>query len=551
MIEPKRGFVLRRTRIATAAVAVVVGAALVTACSSSDSSSGGGSGDGSAIINAWSGEPQNPLVPTNTSENTGGRVVDSIFAGLVSYTPEGGVENEVAESIDTTDGQNYTVTLKDGWTFTDGSPVTAKSFVDAWNYGALSTNAQLQGSFFDPIQGYDEVAAENPTVQTMSGLQVVDDKTFTIELKQPEAAFPDRLGFAAYYPLPEVAYADMAAFGENPIGNGPYKFAQEGAWQHNVRIDLVTNPDHDGNRKPANGGISFILYSNLDTAYTDLLSNNVDVLDNVPSSAVTTFETDLPGRTVNQPSASIETFTIPSRLAHFSGEEGVLRRQAISKAINRDQITEQIFNNTRTPAKDYTSPAIEGWTDSLENESNVEYDPEAAKDLWAQADAIAPWTGTFAIAYNSDGGHQEWVDAVTNSIRNTLGIEAQGAPYPTFAQLRTEATNRTIPTAFRSGWQGDYPQQYGFLAQNYQTGGSSNDGDYSNPEFDRLLRESASETDKGKAQDLINQAQAILLNDLPAVPNWYRNAASGWSENVTNVKIGWDGIPIYNQIEKN
>ncbi|NIL75236.1 Oligopeptide-binding protein OppA [Rhodococcus sp. B10] len=523
----------------------------MTACSSSDSSSGGGSGDGSAIVNAWSGEPQNPLVPTNTSENTGGRVVDSIFAGLVSYTPEGGVENEVAESIDTTDGQNYTVTLKDGWTFTDGSPVTAKSFVDAWNYGALSTNAQLQGSFFDPIQGYDEVAAENPTVQTMSGLQVVDDKTFTIQLKQPEAAFPDRLGFAAYYPLPEVAYADMAAFGENPIGNGPYKFAQEGAWQHNVRIDLVTNPDYDGNRKPVNGGINFILYSNLDTAYTDLLSNNVDVLDNVPSSAVTTFETDLPDRTVNQPSASIETFTIPGRLAHFGGEEGVLRRQAISKAINRDQITEQIFNNTRTPAKDFTSPAIEGYTDSLENEGNVEYDPEGAKELWARADAIAPWSGTFAIAYNSDGGHQEWVDAVTNSIRNTLGIEAQGAPYPTFAQLRTEATNRTIPTAFRSGWQGDYPQQYGFLAQNYQTGGSSNDGDYSNPEFDRLLRESASETDKDKAQDLINQAQSILLNDLPAVPNWYRNAASGWSENVSNVQIGWDGIPIYYAIEKN
>lgn len=542
---------MRRTRIAMAAVAVVVGAALVTACSSSDSSSGGGSGDGSAIINAWSGEPQNPLVPTNTSENTGGRVVDSVFAGLVSYTPEGGVENEVAESIDTTDGQNYTVTLKDGWTFTDGTPVTANSFVDAWNYGALSTNAQLQGSFFDPIQGYDEVAAENPTVQTMSGLKVVDDKTFTIELKQPEAAFPDRLGFAAYYPLPEVAYADMAAFGENPIGNGPYKFASDGAWQHNVRIDLITNPDYDGNRKPANGGVSFILYSNLDTAYTDLLSNNVDVLDNVPSSAVTTFETDLPGRTVNQPSASIETFTIPSRLAHFGGEEGVLRRQAISKSINRDQITEQIFNKTRTPAKDYTSPAIEGWTGDLSDVSNVEYDPDGAKALWAQADAIAPWTGTFAIAYNSDGGHQEWVDAVTNSIRNTLGIEAQGAPYPTFAQLRTEATNRTIQTAFRSGWQGDYPQQYGFLAQNYQTGGSSNDGDYSNPEFDRLLRESAGETDKDKAQDLVNQAQEILLNDLPAVPNWYRNAASGWSENVTNVKIGWDGIPIYNEIEKN
>lgn len=228
------------------------------------------------------------------------------------------------------------------------------------------------------------------------------------------------------------------------------------------------------------------MYNSLDTAYTDLLANNVDVLDQVPPSAVTTFESDLPGRTVNQPSATIETFTIPGRLPHFSGEEGMLRRQAISMAINRDQITQQIFNKTRTPALDFTSPAIKGWNDSLTGNSNVKFDPEAAKAAWAKADAIAPWSGSFEIAYNSDGGHQEWVDATANSIRNTLGIDAKGKQYATFAQIRTEATDRTIQSSFRSGWQGDYPQQYGFLAQNYQTGGSSNDGDYSNPEFDRL-----------------------------------------------------------------
>ena len=181
----------------------------------------------------------------------------------------------------------------------------------------------------------------------------------------------------------------------------------------------------------------------------------------------------------------------------------------------------------------------------------MKFDPEAAKAAWAKADAIAPWSGSFEIAYNSDGGHQEWVDATANSIRNTLGIDAKGKQYATFAQIRTEATNRTIQSSFRSGWQGDYPQQYGFLAQNYQTGGSSNDGEYSNPEFDRLLRESAGQTDQAKAQELLDQAQEVLLKDLPAVPTWYRNAASGWSENVSNVTISWNGVPVYEDIEKN
>ncbi|MDH6284399.1 peptide ABC transporter substrate-binding protein [Prescottella agglutinans] len=534
---------MRIARAAAAALVVGLAASVLAACT-------GGTTSGTGIVYAWSGEPQNPLIPTDTSENTGGRVLDALFAGLVSYTADGGTENEVAQSIESADAQHYTVTLAPGWAFTDGTPVTARSFVDAWNYGALSTNAQIQSSFFDPIEGYDEVAAANPTARTMSGLRVLDDRTFTITLKQPESTFPRRLGFAAYYPLPQSAYADIAAFGRHPIGNGPYRFANDDAWQHNVRIDLVANSGYRGNRVAHNAGVTFVLYSNLDTAYTDLLSNNLDVLDGVPASALETYEDDLPGRTVNQPSATIETFTIPERLPHFGGEEGRLRRQAISQAIDRGRITERLFASTRTPARDFTSPAVEGWTPDLPGSEHLDFAPDRARALWAQADAIAPWSGSFQIAYNSDGGHQDWVDAVCNSIRNTLGIDAHGAPYPTFAQLRTEVTGRTIETAFRSGWQADYPQQYGFLAQNYETGGSSNDGGYSNPEFDHLLRASAGATDPVASQQLIDRAQEILLRDLPAVPNWNRNATGAWSEYVTNVRIGWDGVPVYNLIEK-
>src|SRR5690606_13483515 len=134
----------------------------------------------------------------------------------------------------TEDNQTFTITLAEGWTFSDGTPVTSNSFVDAWNYGALLSNAQNSSYFFESIEGY---SAEEDS--ELTGLEVVDERTFTVRLSQPEFDFPQRLGYSAFYPLPESAFEDMEAFGENPVGNGPYKLAEEGAWEHNVQIDVV------------------------------------------------------------------------------------------------------------------------------------------------------------------------------------------------------------------------------------------------------------------------------------------------------------------------
>ena len=68
---------------------------------------------------------------------------------------------------------------------------------------------------------------------------------FTVRLKGPTIDFKLRLGFSPFYPLPDAALKDMAAFGRHPIGNGPYRLADQPgnpAWQHNVKLDLVTNP---------------------------------------------------------------------------------------------------------------------------------------------------------------------------------------------------------------------------------------------------------------------------------------------------------------------
>src|SRR5215469_15435341 len=132
------------------------------------------------VVMVNGGEPPNPLIPTGTNDSLGGRILDRLFAGLVSYDSAGKPSLEVAQSIETTDNVNYRITLKPGWKFTDGSPVTAHSFVDAWNYGALSANAQLQQDFFSPIDGFDEVSGGDPKRTTMSGLRVVNDLEFTV-----------------------------------------------------------------------------------------------------------------------------------------------------------------------------------------------------------------------------------------------------------------------------------------------------------------------------------------------------------------------------------
>jgi oligopeptide transport system substrate-binding protein len=476
-----------RGRLAGFGAFTIASALVLSACG------GGGGGDtdtdtdatdGGAttgIVSVSSGEPQNPLIPTMTNEVYGGLVVKNLFAGLVYYDEEGNIVNEVAESIESEDNVTWTITIQDGWTFTDGSPVTAQSFVDAWNYGALLSNAQNLSYFFEDIAGFSwEEDSE-------LALEVVDDTTFTVEMQAPTADFPVRLGYAAFFPLPESFHDDPEALGENPVGNGPYMLE---AWQHDQLISVVPNPDYDGPRAPQNGGVDFVAYTAEDTAYNDLLGGNLDIITNVPASAFQTFEGELGERAVNQPAAIIQTVTVPEWLEEFQGEAGLLRRQAISHAINREQVTETVFAGTRTPATDFTSPVIPGWSEDIPGSEILSYDADEAKRLWDEAQEMDPLDDyTLQLASNADSDHQPWIDAVCNNIRTVLEIGCEFYPYPTFAEFLDARDAADVPGIFRAGWQADWPAMGNFLGPIFGTGAGSNDGQYSSEEFDAKLDE--------------------------------------------------------------
>ena len=537
---------MRISRIGAITGGLAVATALVlSGCASDSPSTEKPSGDLTAIISVNGSEPQNPLVPANTNETGGGKIIDSIFAGLEYYDAKGAPVLDVAESITTDDAQNYTIKLKKGAKFTNGEAVTSKSFVDAWNWAALASNLANNSYFFEDIVGfsYDEDSE-------LTGLKIVDDQTFTIALKSKLADYPLRLGYSAFDPMPSVAFDDIKAYGENPIGNGPYMLDGDGAWKHNESISLVVNPDYNGGRKPVNGGLKIVFYPTDTAAYADLQGDNLDVIDTIPADSLTSFKTDLGDRAIDQASAVFQSFIIPDRLPHFGGEEGKLRRAAISHAINRQQITDVIFAGLRTPAHDFTSPVIDGYSEDVKGSDVLDFDADKAVDLWKQADAISPWSGSFQIAYNADGGHEPWVTAVTNSIKNVLGIDASGAPYATFAEFRTAISDRTIMTGFRTGWQADYPGLFNFLGPIYATNAGSNDGDYSNPDFDALLKKGNAEDTTDAANKDFQKAQEILFVDLPAIPLWYGTTQGGYSTLVKNVAIDWHGVPLYYLITK-
>jgi oligopeptide transport system substrate-binding protein len=532
----------------TVAVAALSAVALLAAgCGSGDSddtaTSAGAKTGGEITVRGCN--PENPLVPSNTTETCGGNVIDAVFAKLVHYDAETAApKNDIAESIETTDNQNFTVKLKKGYKFHDGTDVLSKNFVDAWNYAAYGPNAQSSGYFMEPIEGFGDLQCAGtanpddpcdgytPKAKELSGLKVVDDTTFTIKTTEKVSNLPVRLGYSAFAPLPDKFFADPAAFGEAPIGAGPYKLD---SWTKEQSIVLSKFADYSGEFGSKLDKVTFKIYQDSDAAYNDVIANNLDVTDEIPASALIDdkYKSDLPDRNAQKESGVIQTVTFaPTNVDPNYADPKI--RQAISMAIDRDTIIKQIFNGTRVPATGWVSPVVDGY--------KAEQCGEYCKFDAAKAKALLDEAGGFkgdkiTLAYNADAAHKEWTEATCNSIKQSLGVECNAVGVVDFATFRSQIGDRKLKGMFRTGWQMDYPSIENFLAPIYKTGASSNDGDYSNPAFDKLLVEGAAATDPAAANAKYQEAEALLAADMPSIPMWYGKATMGWSENVTGVKI--------------
>ena len=246
--------------------------------------------------------PQNALIPGNTSEACGGDIIDAMTSKLVRYNTENAApENDIAESIETTDNKLFTVKLKP-YKFHDGTDVKAKNFVDAWNFTAYGPNGQTGSYFYAPIAGYADVACpdadckEKPKAKTMSGLKVVDDTTFTIQTSEPVSNLPVRLGYSSFAPLPDSFFTDQKAFEAKPIGAGPFKLETKS----NTEYVFTKFAEFSGETKASVDKLTFRVYQDPAAAYADAVAGSLDYIDesNIPQDQFIgdAYQTDFPDR---------------------------------------------------------------------------------------------------------------------------------------------------------------------------------------------------------------------------------------------------------------
>ncbi|WP_026316360.1 peptide ABC transporter substrate-binding protein [Actinokineospora enzanensis] len=535
---------MRRPRWIAVSVLPVALALTIAGCGASGDSggdAGSGSVDPNGALSAFDTEPQHPLVPGNTVETGGGKVVRALFTGLTRYDPlTAESTNAVADKIETTDSKVYTITLKHGWKFHDGTEVKAKNFVDAWNYTAYSPNGQLAASFFEQVQGYEDVhtsdpdgkdgpqQAPTPVAKEMSGLKVLDDYSFQVTLSSPFSVFAIKLGYSAFFPLPDSFFADPKAFESKPIGNGPFSFVSR---KPGTEIKLTRFDGYSGQDKPKFKDLTFKMFQTNEAAYTAVVSGSLDFLDKIPPTGIAggQYKKDLDKRNGSLPYMGNQALMFP---LYDPTYQNVDLRKAISMAINRDEIVNKIFEGTRVAADGWVNPAVPGYAKGQCGEICT-FNPAKAKESLDKSGYHGPIT----LIANADGGHKEWMTAACNSIKNTLGLDCTYQPIPTFGETRTLIDDRKMTGLFRASWIADYPSIENFLSQLYRTNASSNDSTYSSPKFDGLMDQADAAPTVEQANKLYQQAEQVLRDDLPTIPLWNETAQFGWSQRLGDVRL--------------
>ncbi|MET2010935.1 peptide ABC transporter substrate-binding protein [Microbacterium aurantiacum] len=521
-----------RKRILVAALAAT--ALTLSACSASSTPD---AADDTLAIRVASTDPQ-LIIPGRQS--VAFDVNMAVWAPLAFLQSDGALDMVQAESIESEDAVTWTITLRDGWTFQDGTPVTAQSYVDSWNAVAYGPNAFENSGQLANIVGFSDLnpAEGEPTTTEMSGLTVLDDLTFTVELSGPDGQFPLQVTQAqtAMFPMPESAFEDFDAYNSFPVGNGPFAFTEQ--YVENEPIVLEAWEDYPG-EAPTVDQITFVPYTDSETAYLDVQAGNLDVAG-VPASKLTQAGADFGDRLYSFEAPGISFLGLPLWNEQY---DDIRVRQAISMAIDRETISTVIYGDTYTPATAWT-PAIEPGTPAGICGEFCEYDPEAAQALLEEAGGFE---GPLEIYFPGGGGLDPLYEAIANQLRQNLGIDATIRPSADWAEFLQNRTEANVSGPFFSRWGALYPSQQATLRVFFiEGGGCANCIPYYTPEIAEAM--AAADADLSGDGSAYADVQEIIQANFPAVPLFFETYSYVTSDRVSDLPSSPVGNPTYRLI---
>ena len=424
-------------------------------------------------------------------------VYANVFEGLTRIAEDGSVQPALAESWTVSDdGRVYTFRLHSGVKFHDGA-----------DFDAGDVKFSL-----DRARAEDSTNAQKPLFAQIDSVEVVDDATVTVTLKQPQGSFLYNMGWGdAVIVAPESADNNKA----NPVGTGPFKFDN---WAKGSSITITKNPDYWGD-PVALEKAEFRIIPDAAAAVPALLSGDVHAFANMPAGdALPQIQAD--SRFTVELGAT-EGETILSTNNKKPPFDNLKVRQAIAHALNRDAIIQGNGSGYGTPIGSHFSPANEAYVDLT---GTYPYDPEKAKALLAEAGFADGIKATIKLpppGYARDGGQ-----VVAAQLRE-VGIDLEIIPVE-WAQwleqvFRAKDYDLTIVSHTEPNDIGIYARKDYYFQ-------------YDNPDFDAVIDELDVTADPAKRKELFGKAQAILADDavngfmfqLPKIGVWDAKIEGLW-----------------------
>jgi ABC-type oligopeptide transport system substrate-binding subunit len=503
-------------------VALLAGACTQGPSDDDEGASGGDQPTRGGLIRVESQEPGS-LDPPLASGSEDARIVRQLFDGLVGYhNKTAGVEPRVATRWESNeDATQWTFFLREGTKFSNGEEVTAESFVRGATRSTspdLYNNPDGLGYHLNGVMGTAEHAAGQ--TPNLPGVEAVDKYTLRFTLNSADAEFAVKAGHLPFFPIPsdETIQGQQPSWAENPIGNGPFKM--KGPWQHNQTVELVRNDSYYGDKAYLDE-VRFVITPDQDTSYVNWQAGNLD-WTRIPPPKLQEARQQNEGNYLVRDMAGINYLTFTLKHPPLDNK---LFHQAVSLAVDREAINDAVFFGLNTPASGIVPELLPG---SRVKGSNgpckyCNYDPAQAKELFQQSGVQID---KLTLYFNAGAGHDEWMQAAAQQIATNLGIQTEAvaatAQFTGSGGYTGWIKTGAPPSLDRLAWTMDYPTPDNFLYPLMYSTSTDNKSNYANPEVDKLINDARKETDADARLKLYQQAEDLVLEDMPIVPMWWR-----------------------------
>ena len=359
----------------------------------------------------------------------------------------------LAESWDISDdGLEYTFHLRQGVKFHNGNDFTAEDVTYTF-HRMLTVEGGVNTEFIDQIKGADELLAGE--TDTLEGVEVVDDYTIKVTLKEPFA------GFLASISSPGVSIYDSEAteaagdqFGMDPavtVGTGPFEFS---SWSFNNQLVLTRNEDY---WKGASGlpGVVIKIIPDTETQSMMFESGELDILDlDYAADSADRFTETYPDQIVQGPRVGIVYFTMNFNKEPF---QDVRVRKAVQMSIDRQAILDALYGGRGQVEQGIFPHGLIGFNPDQEE---IKCDPEAAKALLAEAG----YADGFDMEIAADSSASDTMTMALEIVSDQLaevGIRAEIKNYDESTWLETRKSGEL--GSFMSTWSADYNDPDNFI----------------------------------------------------------------------------------------